>query len=416
VTMCFSQTSPDLVAVAGLGAVVALTAAILYLWRRGERERRQLLELNEELAVRAQFVENQSGKPFIVIDSRGLIRRVNSIAEDVFGYREAELYGCNMLQLMPKSPAGRGGLAEICCKDGARLPIRFTWSRLELGDHYEMYLFFEKPSAAPAVNEDFDPALIAEAPPAVAAVEGVVNRIVRQFEGILTTINGYTELVMQQTSEDSPIREDLEELAAASDTASNLARNLLAFTGNQAIPVEPVDLNTLVRKMELCIRDAVHGSVQVELAQDHPVVLANADCLRQIVLLLSRSAHHRTHGVGNFKIRVQRSRLAEPRAVYTGKVPTGVFCILTVFDSGPALPPATLAQLFEPLFLDDETIGLELAPIYGIVRSLGGWIDVTSEEGLGTIFEVLLPYAGDAQVGSSAASRMIRLPSESSVR
>jgi two-component system cell cycle sensor histidine kinase/response regulator CckA len=399
-----------------LAMVLALLAAVcaaMYFRLRSRRAAVSSLEtLNLELSSRARFLADRSRQGIVMFDARGLIRRVNPAAEKMFGYCEVELLGQSFLRLVPESPAGRGGEAEVRRKDGSRVRRRFTTGRLGNAESPEVYLFFDEEDSVratppPQRNEKQD-----QAPQPVERmpVEDVVNRIVRAFEGLLTTISGYTELALHGTSVSSPIRKDLEEVAAASDAASNLARNLLAYSGRQTIPLESIDLNALVGALEGELRQAMQSPFHVSLATERPTVLANGDCLGQILMILCTSAHHRAHrsgevrrGAGKVEIRTEKRKLAEPLAVYTGKVPAGIYSVLSVSDSGPVIESATLAHVFEPLFLDRDAFGVELAPVHGIVRNLGGWIDVTSQEKTGTKFEVLFPYAGDFQVGKAAA-------------
>jgi signal transduction histidine kinase len=391
---------PNVVTIALLLVAIPLAAGAWLVFRRGLRDR-QKSQTNHDQESRLHFLEEYLPLPLVVFDGRGLIRRINPAAERLFGYPERELYGQTILRLLPKSPDVHGGEAEVRHRDGSLVPVRFTAARADTGGR-EIYLFFEKPVVTQTVTQ---PVIVQEVKPSLTVVEGVVNRIVHQFEGLLTTINGYTELAMHGLPHDSPILSDLKELASASDTASSLARNLLAFSGNQTIPTELVDLNVLVGVMEPAIRDAVNGFIRIERGTERAAVMANADCLRHVTLLLARSAHQRTARNGSILIASSRQNLPEAKPVYTGKLPAGEYGVLTVADTGPALGAATIEHLFEPLFLDADAVGVELAPIYGIVRSLGGWIDVTYEPENGNTFEVYFPYAGDIQVGSSARSR-----------
>jgi nitrogen fixation/metabolism regulation signal transduction histidine kinase len=389
----------SILAVAALVAI-AVCAALFSRLRRGRKTLASIKAANADLGARARFIADYARQPIVMFDARGLIRRANPAAEKLFGYGEPELYGQSILRLMPESPAGRAGETELRCKDGSRVRRRFSAARTAYSDQSDIYLFFDEEAPVPPPAP--------EAPVMQPALENVVNRIVGQFEDLLTTINGYTELALHGTPPTSPIRKDLEEIAAASDALSNLARNLLAYSGRQTIPVEPVDLNILVGSLEAGLREAMKAPIDVELATERTTVLGNGECLGQILLILCTSARHRIHGAaqntGRVEIRTERRRLTEAQPVYTGKVPAGVYSVLTVSDSGPAIEPATMAQLFEPLFLDRETVGVELGPVHGIVRNLGGWINVISEENAGTTFEVLFPYAGDFRVGRSRAA------------
>lgn len=386
-----------------------LLAAAWFLLRGHIRNRDRAFRAHVNMGSQENLVEECFPMPLVVFDARGLVRRLNPAAERQFGFTERELYGQTILRLMSKRPETSSGIIQMRHRDGTLIPVRFSLARAGAWSG-QVYLFLDKiaeqPDAAAAAAE---PVIIQEAKPSLAAVEGVVNRIVSQFEGLLTTINGYAELAMHEAPPGSPILSDLKELAAASDTASSLARNLLAFSGSQTIPTELVDLNALVGAMEPAIREAVKGPLQIERGPERAAVIGNSDCLRQVILLLVRSAHHRTArgtaghtgGTGSIRVASGRHSLAEAKPVYTGKLPAGEYCLLTVSDSGPALGAATLEHLFEPLFLDAEAVGVELAPVYGIVRSLGGWIDANHESGDGNLFEVYFPYAGDIRIGTT---------------
>ena len=209
--------------------------------------------------------------------------------------------------------------------------------------------------------------------------ERVVNRIVKQLEGLLTTINGYTELALDETGENHPLRKDLEEIATASDAASRLARHLLAFAGNLPIPMECVDLNALLEGLQ-----PQFDAVQMEVSAEHLYVLANRQCLQQIVTVFCGSASRRAGREAAKQIVTGRSRRGSAE-----------YASISISDGGPALPSATLDRLFEPLFLDRESLGVELSGVYGMVRNFGGSINVASDKERGTTFEILIPLAGD---------------------
>ncbi|MEQ1946077.1 MAG: PAS domain S-box protein [Bryobacteraceae bacterium] len=390
---------PDLIfpVIAFICLIGAAVAGVLL--RKSKEHRRRLLNSNAALDVRLSIVERNMPTALVVFDAKGLIRHANPAAERLLGYTLAELYGQNLLRIMPGSPEAVHGDCTIRHKDGTLLPVHFRVDRSETAAR-EIYIFFDEPK--PEAEVPAPPVIVQQARPSLTLVDGVVNRIVREFEGLLTQINGYTELAMHGAPPDSPILTDLKELAAASDTASNLARNLLAFSGNQTIPTQVLDLNVVLMAMESALRETCRGPFRIEIAPQRAAVMGNADCLRQIVLLLAKSGLQRVAPEGCVQIASKRVSLSEPKPVYTGRVPAGEYAVLSVSDDGAALRPYTLEHLFEPLFLDADAVGVELSPVYGLVRSVGGWIDVVSSDDIGTVCNVYFPYAGDVQVGSSA--------------
>ncbi|HEX3995766.1 MAG TPA: ATP-binding protein, partial [Acetobacteraceae bacterium] len=88
--------------------------------------------------------------------------------------------------------------------------------------------------------------------------------------------------------------------------------------------------------------------------------------------------------------------LTETRTVYGRTLTPGSYTKLTISDSGITLDAEAKAQLFEPLYLDRSAVGVELSPVYGMVHSLRGGIDVISNANEGTSFEIWLPSANSA--------------------
>lgn len=361
--------------------VVALGVSVL-LYRRMIDERDYLRAASEEWRDLADLIESQTSQPILMFDSMGLIRRLNPAAERLLGYTGEELAGQSILRLLPDAPksgASRGDV-ELRMKDGSRvrMPFRVARSRSE-----EMYLFFEYANALGPVPERAA---------SLVQVEKVVSRIVRQFESLLTTINGYTELALHQTEKNSPLRNDLEEIAAASDRASQLTSNLLAFSGSQLIPSEPLDLNRILESSADELRKSVKAGLRFESDATPVVAKVNEDCMRQVLLMLCASADHRTAEGESVVVSTRRHTVESPQRIYTGELPSGRYSVIAVSDQGPPLALSTLDHIFEPLFLDREAVGVELSPVYGVVRNLGGGIAVTSEEGRGTTVEVMFPH------------------------
>jgi two-component system, cell cycle sensor histidine kinase and response regulator CckA len=274
---------------------------------------------------------------------------------------------------------------DVRSKDGSMVKVRMTGTRSESEGQSDFYMFFETSASATAPAS-------APAQPPLALVERVVGRITAKFEELFTVISGYGELALHGAPQESPLRQHLEEIVAASEQASHLARNLLAFSGSQLIPLEPVDLNAVVQDAAKEIPELVN----LDLAADAPLALANRECLRQVVQLLAESAGFRMAGKsGGIRVHTSRCALDRPRVLYSGEAPAGSYGVITVSDSGTPLDAEVLAHLFEPLYLNPTILGVDLSPIYGIVTSLGGRLHVESDDAHGTTFEIWLPFGAE---------------------
>ena len=378
-----------------LGLIAAL-AAILWMvseiYAHSRRRSAALalarLECNA-VSARLRTLEDHFPQALIAMDARGLIRRANPAAEQLFGYQESEIVGHSILRLLPYVPSARphaqsptlrlnadgsdgreGSEAEIDVrlKDGSTLRVRMRGARAAVEDSTDVYMYFEAADAATATGA-------ATAVGGLPAVERVVGRIVLQFEELLTTINGYAELALHA---ETPARRELEEIADASDRASHLLRNLLAFSGNQLIPLEAVDLNAAVRA-------AVSPLVPLDLDPAHPLAHVNAECLSHLLTAFWERAIARG---GPVSVVTRQVAWSSPRRCYSRELGAGSYAALRISDAGARLTPEELERMFEPLRSTHHA--LDLAPLYGIVHSMGGAIDVVSQA-VGTTFELLFP-------------------------
>jgi two-component system, cell cycle sensor histidine kinase and response regulator CckA len=397
--------------VLGIVALVAgllLVVADAYARRSRNREQQASLEReNQGLAARLASVESQFHQALVMMDARGLIRRINPAAESLFGYAESELLGHNILRLLPFAPSARNPIAspvaskgeegaemEVRSKDGSMVKVRMTGARSESQGPSDFYMFFEAPhAAAPPVSSS---------QPAFAQLERIVGRIGNKFAESLSTIHGYSELAWHGATAESHLRPHLEEIIAASEQASHLARNLLAFSGSQLIPLEPVDLNAVAQYMA----DQLLEPIELDLPGETPLAIANRECLQQVIRLLAESAVIRKGGrAGAIRVHTSRSVLEAPRAMYSGEAPAGVYGVIAISDHGTLLDAEVLAHMFEPMYPDSTLPSMELWPIYGIITSLGGRLRVESDDASGTIFEIWLPVAVEQSGTEGSRSR-----------
>ena len=165
-----------------------------------------------------------------------------------------------------------------------------------------------------------------------------------------------------EAPENSPLRQDLQEIITASDRASSLTRHLIAFSGSQFIPVEPVDLNCLVEEMrdELC--QAFQCDIEFDLQPMGEAALANVDFLRQVILLLCSSARGRMKDTDRLQVRTKQCDLTSPRLTHSEALKPGKYRSLTISDSGRPLNAQIREHLFEPLYLIHEDMGVEALP------------------------------------------------------
>lgn len=394
--------------------VALLVLAELWVLLRVERWRKEhgrAVEELAELSTQRQLLEEHGSQPIVKFESSGIIRGVNAAAEKRFGYAAAELVGQDISKLTPSARFGPrlAEKIEITCKDGTRLELPFTPVRSALISRsnrhfFYIYLFFEQSGG----KSDKISAPSSE----LSRAATIVGRIAGQYETMLTTINGYSELALMETPEGSPARQKLEEILSASERASDLTQQLVAFSGRQFIPIEPVELNRVVMDMLTSLQCALPCPIDCDLQPTDHALLANVDFLKQVILLLCSSASGRMGGADRLQIRTGQCDLTEPLRVQSGELKPGSYGAITISDSGRPLSVEIKEHLFEPLSQIHQDIGVDLSPIYGIVQGLGGGIDLVMGEDIGTTFEILLPClpaapasGADARIPDDAAAR-----------
>jgi PAS domain S-box-containing protein len=240
--------------------------------------------------------------------------------------------------------------------------------------------------------------------------------IAHEFNNLLTTILGYTDLARADlASESAPTY--LGEVLTASQRAAELTQQILAYAGKGRSVMSPVSLGELVAQMAPLLTAAVSRKARLvlETGSGGPLVEGDTAQLRQVILeLVSNASESLDQGEGTIEVRITTEPTDEP--------PKERVC-LEVSDTGTGMSESIRARVFEPFFSTRFAgRGLGLAAALGIIRGHGGEIRVESEPGRGSRFRVLLPALSRAEQGASgewrpgATGRLLVVDDEESVR
>jgi two-component system, cell cycle sensor histidine kinase and response regulator CckA len=190
------------------------------------------------------------------------------------------------------------------------------------------------------------------------------------------------------------------DIERAATRASDLTRQMLAYSGRGQFVVEPVDLSELVAEMGSLLRTVLSklAVLDFDLKATLPLIEADATQVRQVVMnLITNASDAVAERGGQIHVRTGRQRVDADSAElsYLGDpMQTGEYVFVEVEDTGEGMSAETLARIFEPFFTTKFTgRGLGLAATLGIVRGHRGGIRIRSAPGLGACFRVLLPIA-----------------------
>lgn len=250
------------------------------------------------------------------------------------------------------------------------------------------------------------------------AVGRLAGGIAHDFNNILTVIRNYAEFVREELEWDSPVAADVGEIVAATERASALTGQLLAFSRNQVVTPKVLDLNEVITGTENMLRRVVPSNIALVTTLDEDVgpVCADRGQLEQVLLNLTINAADAMPDGGTLTIRTQRVRLDETFALRDTPVTPGRYTSIVVTDTGAGMDRDTMVRIFDPFFTTKAVgkgTGLGLATVHGIVTQSGGYIRVYSELGRGATFKIYLPEVSGEP---SASHEISQLRDDSPVR
>ena len=230
--------------------------------------------------------------------------------------------------------------------------------------------------------------------------------IAHDFNNILTSIVGNADLALRRMDGESPAADNLRQIERAAARASDLAGQMLAYSGKGKFMVEDIDLNRLLQEMLHMLEVSISKKALLRLDFEDalPPVGADATQLRQIVMNLVINASEAIGDAGGFIAIATRSVQCDSdwqkEVRSEDGLAEGRYVCLEVTDSGCGMDAETKAKIFDPFFTTKFTgRGLGMAAVLGIVRGHRGDIRVSSEPGRGSTFTVLLPASdGPAKI------------------
>jgi len=228
------------------------------------------------------------------------------------------------------------------------------------------------------------------------AVGNLAGGVAHDFNNLLTAIRGYTELLLDQFDEEDAVYSDLMEIKKASEQASGVTGQLLAFSRQQPLEPSPVVVNEVVTSVDKMLRRLIGEDVELVSVLDPELGMVRADStqIQQVVINLAINARDAMPEGGTLTIRTDNVDLGEEEVASKPEASPGRYVLLSVGDTGTGVDPKAMDRIFEPFFTTKgpgKGTGLGLSVVYGIVTQHGGWIDVTSESGSGTLFRIYLP-------------------------
>jgi len=226
--------------------------------------------------------------------------------------------------------------------------------------------------------------------------------IAHDFNNILTPILGYTEMALEELSDESTLRYDVEQINSAAVRGKDLVQQILTFSRQVDFDKKPLRLDQVVTEVMKLMRASFPSNIEIkqELDKECGTVLADSTQMHQIIMNLCTNAYHAMMGNGGIlTVRLDKQKVGTKQFNGSAKMQKGTYLRLIITDTGHGMDKQTVERIFEPFFTKKEVgSGLGLSVVHGIVSNNKGTIVVESEPGEGSSFIIYLPQHSETYV------------------
>ncbi|MBV9825889.1 MAG: response regulator [Alphaproteobacteria bacterium] len=250
----------------------------------------------------------------------------------------------------------------------------------------------------------------------IEAVGQLTSGVAHDFNNLLTAIIGNLELLQTQLNpENTRALRLLNSAASAAERGARLTGQLLAFSRQQQMRPEPVDLNLVVNSMSGLLQSTIGATVRIEAVLSATLWPALADASQIELVLLNLAINARDAMAEGGAILIETANVTLGRPERPEEPTAGDYVMVSVTDSGTGIPPNILDKVFDPFFTTKaigKGSGLGLSQVLGVAQQLGGGVRIDTRPGEGTAMRVYLPRAHGAVVlGRRPRSREGRVAS-----
>uniref|UniRef100_UPI003593D848 response regulator n=1 Tax=Blastomonas sp. TaxID=1909299 RepID=UPI003593D848 len=238
------------------------------------------------------------------------------------------------------------------------------------------------------------------------AIGQLAGGVAHDFNNVLTAIIGHCDLMLMRHSPGDSDYDDIQHIRSNSNRAASLTRQLLAFSRQQTLRPQVLQLPDIVSETSELLKRLIGEKIVLEVQHDRDLGAVRADPgqLGPVIMNLAVNARDamlaKKPPGGTLTLRTRKVTAADVRALASDILPTEDYSAILVEDTGIGIAPDIQSRIFEPFFTTKDVgkgTGLGLSTVYGIVKQSGGYIFVESEAGKGTTFSIYFPvYRGGA--------------------
>jgi PAS domain S-box-containing protein len=232
--------------------------------------------------------------------------------------------------------------------------------------------------------------------------------IAHDFNNILFPIIGHTEMILDDVPDGSPTQNSLKTIHTSALRAKDLVQQILSFSCQEKNELKIIKIQPIIKECLKLIRSTIPSTISISqhLNRDCGPVKANPTQIHQIVMNLATNAYHAMEeNGGKLSVTVKEIKFGQYDSISPNMSP-GAYACLIVSDTGSGMDKDIVGRIFDPFFTTKETgkgTGIGLSVVYGIVKGMNGDVQVYSEPGKGTQFDVYLPIVGNEVENQTSA-------------
>jgi two-component system, cell cycle sensor histidine kinase and response regulator CckA len=234
--------------------------------------------------------------------------------------------------------------------------------------------------------------------------------VAHDFNNILTAIIGHCDLMLMRHTPGDIDYDDIQQIKSNSNRAAGLTRQLLAFSRQQTLRPQVLQLPDVVSEVSHLLKRLLGETVELVVKHGRNLgpIRADPGQLEQVIINLAVNARDAMLPEGG-TLTIQTYSVKSNQVAELGSdiLPIADYSALSVTDTGTGIPPSVLGKIFEPFFTTKEIgkgTGLGLSTVYGIVKQSGGFIFADSKVGEGTRFVIYLPVHGEEERATKSRS------------
>jgi two-component system cell cycle sensor histidine kinase/response regulator CckA len=228
------------------------------------------------------------------------------------------------------------------------------------------------------------------------AVGQLAGGVAHDFNNLLTAMIGFSDLLLTRHGPDDPSFSDIQQIKQNANRATNLVRQLLAFSRKQTLTLTRLGVSDALNDLTNLLGRLIGEKVELTLDTSRELFPVQADQgqFEQVIINLAVNARDAMPGGGTITLKTENTVLESSVQRGHDLMPVGRYVLIKVSDTGEGIPKENLERIFEPFFSTKDVgagTGLGLSTVYGIIHQSGGFIFVDSAPGEGTTFSIYLP-------------------------